>query len=196
MFKFTQRNGSIKFMLEMAVIMTAIIFFCIFLYMMQGIVKNQNIQLGKEISITDNSPKSWNKYKVYQIFKGKMSSDGKNLYNAEYGANYSGREGVLLEDELVHLEAGGAEVNAFAKRVRSFLAGEPVAILTKENPSVELESGYYITIDESLYDPSDTGESFYMSFVVFSLIGIYMFLLEALRRVNSHTERCGTGGSV
>lgn len=118
------------------------------------------------------------------------------ISDVEYGVNYSGRKGVSLEDELKQIKAGEKEETAFKETVWNMLKGEPVAILTKENPSVELESGYYITIDESLYDPSDAGEFFYMSFVVFSLIGIYMFLLEALRRVNSHTEQCGTGGSV
>ena len=103
-------------------------------------------------SITIAEPVEGHRYKVYQVFKGKVSSDGTKLSNVEYGANYSGREGVALKDELAHLEAEGAEAKAFAETVRELLKGEPAAVLSAENPTAELEAGYYMILDETLYE--------------------------------------------
>lgn len=101
-----------------------------------------------------------------------MSSDGKNLSNVKYGANYSGREGVDLEDELAQMEAEGAEAKAFAGTVRSFLKGEPVVILTEDNSSVKLEAGYYIIIDEVLYENKDVVDE-----VIETLICIFIVII-------------------
>ena len=107
---------------------------------------------NKGTSITIAEPVEGHRYKVYQVFKGRVSSDGTKLSNVEYGANYSGREGVALKDELAQLETEGAEAKAFAETVRDLLKGEPAAVLSTENPTVELEAGYYMILDETLYE--------------------------------------------
>ena len=106
----------------------------------------------KGTSITIAEPVEGHRYKVYQVFKGRVSSDGTKLSNVEYGANYSGREGVTLADDLAQLEAEGAEAKAFAETVRDLLRGEPAAVLSVENPTAELEAGYYMILDETLYE--------------------------------------------
>ena len=106
----------------------------------------------KGTSITIAEPVEGHRYKVYQVFKGRVSSDGTKLSNVEYGANYSGREGVTLADDLAQLEADGAEAKAFAETVRDLLRGEPAAVLSVENPTAELEAGYYMILDETLYE--------------------------------------------
>ena len=103
----------------------------------------------KGTSITIAEPVEGHRYKVYQVFKGRVSSDGTKLSNVEYGANYSGREGVTLADDLAQLEAEGAEAKAFAEIVKGFLTGEPAAVLSAESPTAELEAGYYLVMDES-----------------------------------------------
>ena len=95
-----------------------------------------------------------------------------NISDVEYGVNYSGRKGASLEDELKQIKAGEKEETAFKETVWNMLKGEPVAILTKENPSVELEPGYYIIIDESLYELSNPVTFIYVLFVCFVLIGV------------------------
>ena len=104
---------------------------------------------GTGTSITIESPADGHRYKVYQVFKGKLSSDGTRLSNLKYGANYPGREGMTLADELAQLEAEDADAKAFAEAVKGFLTGEPAAVLSKESPTAELESGYYLVMDES-----------------------------------------------
>ena len=106
----------------------------------------------KGTSITIAEPVEGHRYKVYQVFKGRVSSDGTKLSNVEYGANYSGREGVTLKEDLAQLEAEGAEAKAFAETVRDLLRGEPAAVLSVENPTAELEAGYYMILDETLYE--------------------------------------------
>ena len=106
----------------------------------------------KGTSITIDGAVEGHRYKVYQVFKGRVSSDGTKLSNVEYGANYSGREGVALKDELAQLEAEDAEAKAFAETVRDLLKGEPAAVLSTENPTAELEAGYYMILDETLYE--------------------------------------------
>lgn len=133
-------------------------------------IKNQNMQSGNEISINVNY--DWHKYKVYQIFKGKVFTDDMKISDVEYGVNYSGRKEASLEDELKQIKAGEKEETAFKETVWNMLKGEPVAILTKENPSVELEPGYYIIIDESLYELSNPVTFIYVLFVCFVLIGV------------------------
>lgn len=63
------------------------------------------------------------------------------------------------------------------------LKGEPVAILTKENSSVELEPGYYIIIDESLYELSNPVTFIYVLFVCFISIGVCVLVLEILVKI-------------
>ena len=95
-------------------------------------------------SLTVENPAEGHQYKAYQVFKGKVSSDGTKLSNVQYGANYAGREGMTLDEELAQLEAEGADAKAFAEAVRNLLTGDPAAVLTKESPAAELEAGYYI----------------------------------------------------
>lgn len=85
-------------------------------------------------------------YKVYQIFKGDVSSDGAKLSNVMNGANYTSED---LAADLAVLEADGADAKEFAKGIRDKITGEPAAVLTKENSSAELEAGYYLVMDES-----------------------------------------------
>ena len=113
-------------------------------------------------SLTVETPAEGHQYKAYQVFKGKVSSDGTKLSNVQYGANYSGREGMTLDEELAELEAEGADAKAFAEAVRDLLTGDPAAVLTKESPAAELEAGYYIIIDESLYEGNGDSLSDYI----------------------------------
>lgn len=115
-------------------------------------------RIQPKTSITIAYPEEGHSYRVYQVFKGEVSSDGKNLSNVKYGVNYSGREGMALEDELAQLEAEGTEAKTFAGTVRNFLKGEPVVILTEDNSSAKLKAGYYIIIDEVLYEDEDVVE--------------------------------------
>ena len=117
-----------------------------------GNTETGNGEESNGTSITIDRAVEGHRYKVYQVFKGRVSSDGTKLSNVEYGANYSGREGVALKDELAQLEAEGAEAKAFAETVRDLLKGEPAAVLTTENPTAELEAGYYMILDETLYE--------------------------------------------
>ena len=117
-----------------------------------GNTETGNGEEGSGTSITIAEPVEGHRYKVYQVFKGRVSSDSTKLSNVEYGANYSGREGVALKDELAQLEAEGAEAKAFAETVRGLLRGEPAAVLSVENPTAELEAGNYMILDETLYE--------------------------------------------
>ena len=113
-------------------------------------------------SLTIENPAEGHQYKAYQVFKGTVSSDGTKLSNVQYGANYAGREGMALDEELAQLEAEGADAKAFAETVRNLLTGDPAAVLTKENPAANLEAGYYIIIDESTYEGSGDSLSDYI----------------------------------
>ena len=129
-------------------------------------------RIQPKTSITIAYPEEGHSYKVYQVFKGEVSSDGKNLSNVKYGVNYSGRDGVTLADDLAQLEAEGEEAKVFAETVRSFLKGEPVVILTEDNSSVKLKAGYYIIIDEVLYE-TDKSVDDIIEFFIFLLFIIF-----------------------
>lgn len=183
MFKFTERD--VRRLIRFGLIMAVVICFYIFFHEVKHdySIKNQNMQSGNEISINVKDTYDWHKYKVYQVFKGKVFTDDMKISNVEYGVNYSGRKGVSLEYELKQIKAGEKEETAFKETVWNMLKGEPVAILTKENPSIELEPGYYIIIDESLYELSNPVTFVYVLFMCFASIGVCVLVSEILLKI-------------
>lgn len=99
-------------------------------------------------------------YEAYQIFKGKLSEDGKTLSNIEWGYNMNASAGVEFKgatytDASVLAEALMKEDDAkeFATVISKYIINAPVATATEDNAGAGvtlsgLEDGYYFVKDK------------------------------------------------
>lgn len=83
-------------------------------------------------------------YKVWQLATGDVSSDGGTLSNISVGKNVQSGTTVDAIRGLSSLESAALGDAALALINQE---STPVAILNKENPSTELEGGYYVITD-------------------------------------------------
>ena len=80
-------------------------------------------------------------YKVWQLATGDVSSDGETLSNIDVGKNAKNGTSVEAIRGLSSLESAALGDAALALINQE---STPVATLNKENPSTELEGGYYV----------------------------------------------------
>nr|WP_304577982.1 SpaA isopeptide-forming pilin-related protein [uncultured Acetatifactor sp.] len=83
-------------------------------------------------------------YKVWQLATGDVSSDGETLSNIDVGKNAKIGTSVEAIRGLSSLESAALGDAALALINQE---STPVATLNKENPSTELEGGYYVITD-------------------------------------------------
>lgn len=83
-------------------------------------------------------------YKVWQLATGDVSSDGETLSNIDVGKNAKNGTSVEAIRGLSSLESAALGDAALALINQE---STPVATLNKENPSTELEGGYYVITD-------------------------------------------------
>ena len=87
-------------------------------------------------------------YKVYQIYTGDLSEDGKTLSNVKYGNSGYGTAGTLVpKTELDEIVSGGAD--AFARNIADDCT-TTVGILKDGTTSIDgLAPGYYLIVDDT-----------------------------------------------
>lgn len=112
----------------------AFILFSVFFLWLSG--KNTGLGVSDNHMLKLKDAKEGQNYQVFQIFTGDAAKDGGALSNLKYGRNY-GDEGTLVPDEVAKKTGEG-------KIEFTELVGKPVAVLTADKPSVELEEGMYV----------------------------------------------------
>ena len=102
-------------------------------------------------SLTVEKAVAGHTYRVYQIFTGNVDADGTVVGNVKYGANY-GETGTAVPADVLDAIKDAKE---FAKQITSGsdagggIHGDPVAELTAENPTADLDKGYYLVMDHT-----------------------------------------------
>lgn len=114
--------------------------------------------VSMEIASTDT-----HEYKVYQIYTGDLSEDGKTLSNVKYGNSGYGTAGAAVpKSELDGVVADGAD--AFARKIADDCI-TPVGTLKAGNTSIDnLAPGYYLIVDDTEKELVD-GDS-YSAYIV------------------------------
>ena len=95
------------------------------------------------MEIPDNDT---HEYKVYQIYTGDLSTDGKTLSNVKYGNSGYGTEGEAVPAEELE---GITNADTFARSIAGTVTTS-CGTLKAENSSLDnLEAGYYLIVDDT-----------------------------------------------
>lgn len=101
-----------------------------------------------------NAGAASHEYKVYQIFTGTLTADGK-LENVKYGKNFGNTGASVPKTELDAIGSSEADAIAYAKSIESQVTGTPYATINANEKLNNVPDGYYLIVDDTSKELTD-----------------------------------------
>lgn len=101
-----------------------------------------------------NAGAASHEYKVYQIFTGTLTADGK-LENVKYGKNFGNTGSSVPKTELDAIGSSEADAIAYAKSIESQVTGTPYATINANEKLNNVPDGYYLIVDDTSKELTD-----------------------------------------